>query len=56
MVKFFTADKDFVDACEAANCQPTKRQWKKWKEGKGIAKAVLKGHTEPLQRKQRFGE
>jgi hypothetical protein len=38
----------FKEACIKANVRPTKRQFKKWKLGKGIAKAVSKDIMEPL--------
>jgi hypothetical protein len=38
----------YKEACKAANCRETTRQWKKWLKGRGIARAVRNGTAEPL--------
>jgi hypothetical protein len=38
----------FQKACKIANCNPTKRQASKFRNGKGIAWKVGKGLAEPL--------
>ena len=38
-----TQDKKFVNACEAAGIPPSRRQWRKWCRGAGLAFATRAG-------------
>lgn len=35
-----TQDEQFVAACKAVNIPPTRRQWRKWNRGAGLARSA----------------
>jgi len=41
-------EEKFKESCKNANVQPSKRQWKKYQQKKGIAYGVEQGRLEPL--------
>lgn len=37
----FEQDGGFADACKSASISPSKRQWRKWSNGRGAARAAI---------------